>query len=578
MRRPAPSASTDARFHARSAATMASFRSGFKSLSLGFALLAGASGAACQREERVKTVEVPVPGGVETKTLERDAPCPILLLDGLRAGREVECGYVTSPLERDGSSKRSVRVAYFRVKAKDGKGSKPPVVFHFGGPGDDGTNPARLAMKLREWLGTDRDLVAIGQRGTTFSLDIPACEEPDYTDADSAEAIAASAGAAAETCKNGLDASGLDANAFDTTAAVRDLEALRLGLEYGEIDFHGISYGTTFAIEYARQFPTTVRRLVLDSTLPPDFDRPTYFVDQFADTPAFLKSLTGACAQRIARCKQAFGGTVPDFAAAYEKVLADSTNAAIAPAAGVTLRSFELLAIARGAGMGADTRVAFAFFAHGLSVRTGRASPEGIDTGVLAALEAFRSAFGVEATPSEILASILGDGPDAGRAGSAGPFAPKGFSEGLNGALGCSEIFNVTRAEVDSALAAPDFATLGAAMKEAIRKLALIEDARCAPWRRTYEARSKAFAKGYTSRVQAIFVNSTFDTATPLKYARKAFTSFPRATLAETGCTAHGVLVDGLGVDELRCTASILRTMFDTGTFTEGDLACLCRG
>jgi hypothetical protein len=40
-----------------------------------------------------------------------------------------------------------LRVAYFRVLAKNGKASKTPLFLHFGGPGDDGTNPMRVASR-----------------------------------------------------------------------------------------------------------------------------------------------------------------------------------------------------------------------------------------------------------------------------------------------------------------------------------------------------------------------------------------------------------------------------------------------
>ena len=49
-----------------------------------------------------------------------------------------------------------------------------------------------------------------------------------------------------------------------THYVIRDLEALRTALDVEQWTYHGVSYGTTVGLAYARQYPERVRALVLD--------------------------------------------------------------------------------------------------------------------------------------------------------------------------------------------------------------------------------------------------------------------------------------------------------------------------
>ena len=61
-----------------------------------------------------------------------------------------------------------------------------------------------------------------------------------------------------------LDKSGELFKHVDTISVVRDLEAIRVALGEGKLNFLGISYGTQIGSQYAELFPDNIRTMVLD--------------------------------------------------------------------------------------------------------------------------------------------------------------------------------------------------------------------------------------------------------------------------------------------------------------------------
>jgi len=82
---------------------------------------------------------------------------------------------------------------------------------------------------------------------------------------------------------------------------MQDLDAVRQALGYERINLVGASYGTRAALEYLRQFPRGVRRLVLDGVAPPDMALPASFS---TDGQSALDAVFSAC-EREAACRSA---------------------------------------------------------------------------------------------------------------------------------------------------------------------------------------------------------------------------------------------------------------------------------
>jgi pimeloyl-ACP methyl ester carboxylesterase len=105
-------------------------------------------------------------------------------------------------------------------------------------------------------VGRTRDLVMVDQRGTGGSSRL-AC--PDR------HVQAADAGAVTGYLRECFAQLDTDPRVYTTSVAADDLDTVRRALGYGKIDLYGGSYGATLAQAYLRQYPRSLRSVVLDS-------------------------------------------------------------------------------------------------------------------------------------------------------------------------------------------------------------------------------------------------------------------------------------------------------------------------
>ena len=176
-----------------------------------------------------------------------------------------------------------------------------PVFFLAGGPGQSAIELAGPVSRMLARFGNRRDIVLVDQRGTGRSAAL-ACDEdapwlPLRESADPERQVQR-----AHACLRRLQALPHgDLRQFTTAIAAADLEAVRLALGAPRINLVGASYGTRVALEYMRQFPSAVRRAVLDGVAPPDMALPeASAVDAQAAFDALLRAceIDGACQTR----------------------------------------------------------------------------------------------------------------------------------------------------------------------------------------------------------------------------------------------------------------------------------------
>jgi pimeloyl-ACP methyl ester carboxylesterase len=180
---------------------------------------------------------------------------------------ERPCATLTVPLDRSGTVPGTIRLRIERQRAS--QPARPPLFLIAGGPGQSAIESFD-SDTVQRLLGTEaraRDVVVVDLRGTGRSglLRCPSLER--------SEGDAAAAGAA---CAARLG----PARAFYTAAdAADDLDAVRRALGAPRIALFGVSYGTFVAQTYARRYPMTVERMVLDSVVGPTgidpLDRPS---------------------------------------------------------------------------------------------------------------------------------------------------------------------------------------------------------------------------------------------------------------------------------------------------------------
>jgi pimeloyl-ACP methyl ester carboxylesterase len=236
------------------------------------------------------------------------APCRV---EGVPT--EVLCGKVRRPLDPAAPQGRQVDVHYMVVPAMARNKQPDPVLLFAGGPGQSAIRLAPLVMPRLARLNNRRDLVFIDQRGTGRSAPL---ECPDDSRLPLAEALdAATQLRRLDECRRTLERLPHgDLRFYTTEIASHDVEAVRRQLGAAQWNLVGASYGTRAALDYQRQYPRHVRRVVLDGVAPPDMALPAAFS---ADAQAALEALFTGCDAEAA-CRQRY----PTLRADWSSLLA----------------------------------------------------------------------------------------------------------------------------------------------------------------------------------------------------------------------------------------------------------------
>ncbi|RZL37708.1 MAG: alpha/beta hydrolase [Rubrivivax sp.] len=229
-------------------------------------------------------------------------------IDGIP--NELKCGSLQRPLDPARPDGVKVDIHYLVVPAMARNKQPDAVLMLAGGPGQSAIGVASRVLQRLSRLNNRRDIVFVDQRGTGRSAPL---ECPDDSKLPITEQLDTEAQMKRlETCRATLEklpygqAGGL--RFFTTTIAMQDMDAVREALDVPQWNLVGGSYGTRAALEYLRQFPTKVRRTVIDGVAPPDMVLPASFSP---DTQAALDKLIDANAK-----------THPELRADWRKLLA----------------------------------------------------------------------------------------------------------------------------------------------------------------------------------------------------------------------------------------------------------------
>jgi len=226
----------------------------------------------------------------------------------------VQCGVVQRALDPARPDGPKIAVHYVVVPAMARRKLPDPVFLLAGGPGQAAIGVGPQAFGLFSRLNNRRDIVFVDQRGTGQSAPLECADAKRERLSDQAgpdQQVALMMQCKAALLKLPYIKAEADLGFFTTTLAMQDLDAVRAQLGAERIDLVGISYGTRAALEYIRQFPTRVRRSVLDSVAPPDMALPTSFS---TDGQAAFEAQLRACEQQ-AECTATYPKLRADWAA-----------------------------------------------------------------------------------------------------------------------------------------------------------------------------------------------------------------------------------------------------------------------
>lgn len=205
---------------------------------------------------------------------------------------DAQCGVLRRPLDpsRADGPQIDLHVAVLPAVARHKK--PDPVLFFAGGPGQSAIELAGTVERLLGRFLNRRDVILIDQRGTGRSAPLTCGTEPptrplkEALDPQRQARELAACRATLQALPHG------DLRQYTTSIAMADAEAVRRALGAGPVNVIGGSYGTRAALEYMRQFPASVRRVVIDGVAPPDMALPGSFSP---DAQAALDGLLAAC-------------------------------------------------------------------------------------------------------------------------------------------------------------------------------------------------------------------------------------------------------------------------------------------
>lgn len=176
---------------------------------------------------------------------------------------KARCGIFERPENPDDPDGSIIELRIAVVPALNLSPEPDPVVPLAGGPGQGAIQFYSSYASAFEHVRRNRDILLVDQRGTGDSarMDCPVDDdllegqyEIDFTRQHMEECLAQLP---------------YDPRYFTTSVAVRDLEAVREALGYGQLNLYGVSYGTRVAQHYARRYPEQTRSLILDGVVPP---------------------------------------------------------------------------------------------------------------------------------------------------------------------------------------------------------------------------------------------------------------------------------------------------------------------
>ena len=230
----------------------------------------------------------------------------------------VECGRLTVPVDWFDPGETNTGSIAFAIHRATGK-RIGTLTYNPGGPGVSGLRALPIFLgqdSFRPWAGLPADVlrsfdvVAWDARGVGASTPaLRGCTPPALTYGDLPDTGPVDWKAATQAYSDSLEA-GLSAcyaanvdvaDFLGTAYVVRDLEALRRALGVSQWTYWGMSYGTQIGMAYAQAYPTRLRALLLDGSVPPNQTLAQRAAMQVWGRLTAVDVFTGVYGQRFAR-------------------------------------------------------------------------------------------------------------------------------------------------------------------------------------------------------------------------------------------------------------------------------------
>jgi pimeloyl-ACP methyl ester carboxylesterase len=166
-----------------------------------------------------------------------------------------------------------VTIPYYRLKSES-RAPATPIFLLAGGPGSSWLDQFKTEENARQvaFYRTLADVVLFDQRGGGHSQPKMTCPQTQNVGADRQVDRSALIPAmrALAACRDHWQQQGVDLAAYNTVENAADVNDLRLALGYQKVTLIGGSYGSHLALQFMRQFPDAVDRVVMYGVEGPD--------------------------------------------------------------------------------------------------------------------------------------------------------------------------------------------------------------------------------------------------------------------------------------------------------------------
>ncbi|NIM92372.1 MAG: alpha/beta fold hydrolase [Anaerolineales bacterium] len=190
----------------------------------------------------------------------------------------VECGYLLVPEDRSREDSPIIRMHVAIARSFNDDPLPDPLVYLSGGPGSHSLDFFYGNLGNYTDVREYRDVIFFDPRGVGYS--IPSLDCPEVVDSfhetldlkESSEEWVDRNLEANIRCLERLKNAGISLDAYNSAEMAADVNDLREALGYETMNLFGVSYGTRTALTVMRDFPETLRSVVLDSVVPLELD------------------------------------------------------------------------------------------------------------------------------------------------------------------------------------------------------------------------------------------------------------------------------------------------------------------
>ncbi len=220
----------------------------------------------------------------------------------LKDDPRIQFAFLTVPENHENPDGRFLKLAFVLIKSANANPKPDPIIHLTGGPGGKALTSSIIKAFKDHPFCQNRDIILMDFRG--IGLSEPAfCPEFQEALFQIITENLTPAEATEKTLKqlsdyyNKLIADGINLNKYNSAEVIKDLEMLRIALGIEHWNLWGISYGTRVAQTYMRDYPESIRSVIMDSSVPmgyPDWG------DEIIKYQRSLKAFFDACKENPA--------------------------------------------------------------------------------------------------------------------------------------------------------------------------------------------------------------------------------------------------------------------------------------